>query len=204
MAKICPFSKTYDIKHIELYGYSCPYKHLSYDWPAAAYCKATLISDSICKFIRHCRNIAVQAFPGATCAKILSKLRFGRIAIEFAKVIIIHIGTNDLESSKPHEIIDAVLKIKRHIQSRNPAAKIVYSSIIQRPKDNPHLDFVRKYINNQLKFFAKTENFYFVKSYRSLKDTTYFAKDGLHLNRKGTLALRSYFEKTVSRLLVKE
>jgi lysophospholipase L1-like esterase len=166
--------------------------------------KATIISDSICKFIRHCRNTTVQAFPGATCEKILTKLRLGRIAIEFAEIIIIHIGTNDLEGNKPQEVIDAVLKVIEYIQSKNPTSKIVYSSIIQRPKDSSRSDFIRKYINNQLKYWAKSKNFYFVKSYRSLKETTHFAKDGLHLNRQGFVALRSYFEKTVSRLLARK
>lgn len=132
------------------------------------------------------------------------KLKLNKIKVSEFKIVILHVGTNDLKKcpdiSKP---MDAIITL---ITSRNKGALIVISAILPRPKDTAIEDGNRKTANAKLKDLAKTRGCEFLHTWRPFttkagapKEELY-AQDGLHLNHKGTKALKNYFDGTVIRL----
>ena len=102
----CHISPDYDWKHIKLSGYYCTLKHRSYQWPAKINNNDTLISDSICKYSRTLHDTFVQAYPVANIKSIIFKIRIGKVKVNDYKIIILHLGTNDLHSRNPYAILN--------------------------------------------------------------------------------------------------
>ena len=103
---------------------------------------------------------------GATAQSLKAKIKYGRIALKTFSVII-HVGTNDLKSLKPHEVLQNILSLVYEVRKENRKAPIGVPSIIQRPKDTSAQNFVREYVNSQLKSHSKCCNFEFLKMYRA-------------------------------------
>lgn len=197
----CPKGHVYDARHIERYGYYCPYKHVEYHWPPRKDTQvSTVISDSICKFIRFMHTCGVQAFPGATIQRLTTKVQLGYVNLHHMKNIIVHVGTNNIEQSSVQDIIVNFERLINAIQQKNPVAKIFISSILPRPKDGEDIQRKLVLVNAEIRTLCKHRGIYNLKSYKAFGDrnssefSSYFAKDKLHLSRKGTSKLTSYFE----------
>ena len=205
----CPVSCFYDRTHIERFGYRCPYKHKAYFWPGEISNEFTIISESICKFIYHTNKTLVQAYPGLTLEDLLAKLFKEEIKVTDFKIVIVHVGTNNLVQTSLERFMQLVENITSYIITKNPGVSLAWSGIIPRPCDirrhlllegDVSLEDKRWRFNKELKSFGKTHNILILYSWRAFIDKKskqvkeeLFALDGLHLSRKGTLALKKYF-----------
>ena len=141
-------------KHIKLSGYFCTLKHRSYQWPAKINNNNTLISDSICKYSRTLHDTFVQAYPGANIKSIIFKIRIGKVRINDYKIIILHLGTNDLHSRNPDAILNDMRTLFHLIRRKNPEGTIVLSQIIHRPIDLVLTEQDRLKVNKGYQKFA--------------------------------------------------
>ena len=174
--------------------------------------KTLIIGDSILKYIEDwtqeiklithsTRNIKVTCIRGCTFKKIYQKLTENTVQIQDYKTIIIHLGTNDLDTYPNRKVnfyfVQLVDKIKQH----NPQAILTISTPIPRPKDHQTTHgkikkFIKWLLDNRTKgkysvwrsdktFLQKARN----NQTPGIRDPTDYHKDGLHINRKGTQRL---------------
>jgi hypothetical protein len=59
--------------------------------------RATIISASMPKYVDGIRGCTTQAFPGATIGRITELLSRGKINISNIDIVVIHVGTNNIE-----------------------------------------------------------------------------------------------------------
>lgn len=203
----CPVSSVYDIHHIKLTGTACKYRHNWYSWPAKIYPNFTIISDSICKQVNETNHILVQSVPGAEIQDIFWCIRFGEIKVKNFRIIVLHIGTNNLLKDTHSKILYYMERLILYVQSFCPKVKVAISSIIQRPRDFGWREKKRRLINVQLERLAGFNKCYFLKSWRPFKKREvtqnikkYFAADGLHLKPAGSELLKKYFVGSIIRL----
>ena len=102
--------------------------------------------------------------------------------------VILHVGTNDLRSSKPadviaNEIIDLAKSIKRQEND------ITISSIVAR---GDHLNDKANETNNILKSLCYKNNFDFINN-SNMWPNRHLSRDNLHLNLYGTQTLTKNF-----------
>ena len=64
----------------------------------------TLIGDSIVKYVKYLQETYVQAYPGTRLEWVMRKIEMGRIKLQGFKVVIIHLGCNNLRRQEPDEI----------------------------------------------------------------------------------------------------
>ena len=89
----------------------------------------------------------VKAFPGATVEDmsdyIMPSLR------RKPEEVILHVGTNNLKSSKPREIAEGIVNLALKIQNHSPDCKITISSLISRSDQtlNGKIKDVNKIVN---------------------------------------------------------
>ena len=88
------------------------------------------------------------------------------------------------------------------VAARNEKANIIISTIIPRPKD--HGTYERKIVevNKEIKQYAKERGIKFTqtdKIFRHKYEPKWelFAKDGLHLNFRGTIKLTNHFKEVL-------
>ena len=153
--------------------------------------------------IRVCRLFQEQQFS------LWNDVKMFRARVSSYKLIILHIGTNDLESRSSQDILTLYHDLLAVIRSQNKQTKIAFSAIIPRPKDTAAQDEVRQEVNAGLKRLALSENCFFLSTWRPFitKDKTVnkslFSSDGLHLNFKGTYIMNKFMDGTVNCLLSK-
>lgn len=103
----CPESNIYDDEHIARFGFECPYRHQEYHWPGDTEARTnTIIRDSIIKYVKHLPDTYVQAYPGTRVEWIISKIIKGDINLASYKIIIYHLGCNNLRRLEPEEIVE--------------------------------------------------------------------------------------------------
>ena len=101
--------------------------------------------------------------------------------------ICLHIGTNDLRSSEPNMVADAIVDLAREIES-SCDAEIVLSEVTTR--NDAHCDGV-KTINRRLRQFCR-QNGWKVISHANIT-LNGLNKGGLHLNKEGNDLLHRNF-----------
>ena len=200
MYPLCPIRKVYDKVHIRLTGYRCRYRHLAYYWPCKwPNYKFTLISDSICKNVKYTKSLFIQAFPGATIERLTWMMRMNLVYFKNYRVVVLHVGTNNVNRDSVDLIIEKMKKLVVATQRINPKAKIFISGIIPRYKDDEIHRLKVLDINKYLVEMCKDMNCRFLRTYRPFLckgacRQELYAKDGLHLNYKGTQELKGFFE----------
>ena len=178
--------------------------------------KSTLISDSICKKLGDFFSLTVQAYPGATAAKLLKRLP--ELDLKF-ELIIVHVGTNDLDNQQKQlslsletrltNIVDGILVLLRTIRDTvGPNPKIAWSCPIPRPCTEGPASCLDTLSGRRASFHillnkvgsirAQAEGFLVVNaSPKFLKaqapNLSLFAKDGLHLSLEGEDVLWNFF-----------
>ena len=130
---LCQTSETFDTQHRLVSGDTCPYRHLSYVWPARMDANCILFSDSICKFLKRCRNIDVYAYPGATISSLMHNIhnehRHSMLKYSF---VCLHVGTNDFQSHTAPQLYDKYSYLVNMVRAKHPLAVIVMSAILPR------------------------------------------------------------------------
>ena len=98
-----------------------------------------------------------------------------------------------MHSKTDEEILDLISETIIAIRQKNFVCKIAVSAIIQRLCDDegPRLQI----LNKKIQKFGYSNHFEFLHTYRIfLHDPKqFYARDGLHLNRKGAQRLKQFF-----------
>ena len=107
-------------------------RRASYFWPGMVNSESTIISD-FCKFVN--KTNRVQAFPGMTFQTLLNKLLNNVTKVSDIRIIIIHVGTNNIHdvSITAERFIILIKEIVQIIRLRNPSALIAESGLVPRP-----------------------------------------------------------------------
>ena len=201
----CHINLDYNWEHIKKTGYYCRLKHRSYLWPARIKNNHTLISDSICKYTNRLHETYVQAFPGARIYTLLQKIRLGKIRITGYKIVILHVGTNDLQELSVEDLVHRMKQLVQTVRQKNSSAAIVVSQILHRPRDTETEDKKRVAVNKALQKLTNElrPNCYSWYTWRVTQNKdksvnlNLFAKDKLHLNFQGISKIRMFIEHNI-------
>ena len=169
-----------------------------------------VLGDSLCKYVDKIRHTQVFAFPGINCAQmeqlvIRDKLR----VLDNARVILVHIGTNDLDLEWTSTVY-VICRLLTTLMDKYSRARIIWSNILPRPAPTYYFDSetVRKNIikiNNCMRTRQRHLGFFVCPSHTSFHRSRYpinklYAIDFLHLKRKGTFLLRELYRQHLIRL----
>ena len=193
----CPVSTSYDAKHLKQVGYNCPYRHTFYHWPAKVKANHCIVGDSIIKLLKVTNQADVVSFPGINIDRLYWKIRLSGLKLSQYKIIVLHVGTNDIASFSPVDFVRKYLRLISAVKKCNESAIVAVSSILPRPRDPDQVNNQIAFINRELKKFGLQLGFSFIPSYRPfiLKDKSInlnlFACDKLHLSFRGSVALRN-------------
>ena len=133
----CRISRAFDENHLRVSGYFCRHKHAIFRWKGVRTRTATVLSDSLAKWVRDVRFTDIQAIPGVNLRRANEKVLDYTFHVQKYSLIILAIATNDVETLDKHEIVANLSTLVNTIKKMNPLAKIAYSAIISRPKDIP-------------------------------------------------------------------
>lgn len=166
-----------------------------------------LISDSICKHVANIDWLEVIVIPGANIFSIHQYIRENKARIRIFSHLLLHVGTNDIANGLSVNLtLQYYTNLLELIQSTS-TCHVVISGILPRPVD--FLDSKQHVIqvNNNLAALALRRKALFVKTYKpfvqqpgSLPVRKYFAKDGLHLSKKGVSVIRNFYIGVVNHL----
>jgi len=175
-----------------------------------------VISDSICRPLGGLLDATVKAFGGLTTSGLMDKLERGEgevvELVRRAKLVILHVGTNDVDNYVSRGIVNNIVLnfniITQHLLVYNPMCHIMISSIIPRPKDFPVTNPVIKVTNKELRVFCKshprvhflsTHSIFFSGGGLKLEVLSpdqgfkWFHRDGLHLSDTGAVHMMRLF-----------
>lgn len=169
-----------------------------------------ILGDSLCKYVDEIRHTQVFAFPGINSAQLEQLVLRDKLRVlENKRVILVHVGTNDLDLYWSDTVF-VVCRLLTTLGSKYPHSKIIWSNILPRPAPTYYYDreTVRKNIikiNNCMKSRQRHLGFYTCPSHTSFHKSKYpttklYAIDYLHLKRKGTFLLRELFRQHLIRL----
>lgn len=119
--------------------------------------------------------------PGAMASDLLASLAYIKQQIQYADVIMITVGTNDLLSGN-FEFINTLKKIFVQLSHDFPAAEILVNSLF--PMELPHIsDYTISNLNSHIEAFTKQTGCCFLNTHRRLKDSDQgiFQADGVHI-----------------------
>lgn len=163
------------------------------------------MSDSIAKHVANIRDTKVCAFPGINVSRLTKKVSNGLVDLN-SDYIILHVGTNDINSLTVPEICAAYSDLISVVQQKS-LCKILVSSVLPRPIDFEINGNKVKNLNNSLCKLCKNRHVTFIRSNKpflayGIPRREYFATrdGGLHLNLEGTRRLRQFFINTLTQL----
>ena len=148
-----------------------------------------IVGDSIIKNDRGIKlaktvghRVVVKSFPGATIRDMRSYVvpTIDRCLYQ----ICLHVGTNDLKSSTPSDVADAIIDLAREVENASES-EIVISELTTRNGD--YCDAV-KAVNKRLKQFCNENNWKLI-SHANISSKE-LNKGGLHLHRDGNELLQ--------------
>jgi lysophospholipase L1-like esterase len=141
-----------------------------YRWKGEDRIVATILADSICKWLRGIRHTDTQSLPGINLQKAILRVKDRTLDVSSYKIIIVHISTNDIHSSSPLQITEKMEELTDLIREINPSAKIAISGMLPRPIDDPSpwVEANRRKTNISLRKSARKRGMYFVESWRAV------------------------------------
>ena len=147
-----------------------------------------VLGDSIVKGIhgwrlsrtRNAPLVTVKSFPAATTEDMESYC-IPTIRAQ-PDELILHIGTNDLQTNTSRQVIDNIVNLADNI-SQNCTSEVTISSLLKR-LDKPNLDSKVTEINNGLLKFAANRCWKFI-SHNNINRKNHFNSSGLHLSHEG-------------------
>lgn len=151
-----------------------------------------IVGDSIIKNVQGIKlaktvghRVVVKPFPGATIRDMRS-----HVVPTIEKKpdqICLHVGTNDLKSSTPNDVADAIIELAREVEDASES-EIVLSELTARNDDYSN---AVKAVNKRLKQLCKQNNWKLI-SHTNITSNG-LNKGGLHLNREGNELLQKNF-----------
>ena len=157
-----------------------------------------LVGDSITKNIvgkKLSRNHEVKSFsfPGATAEDMQYFVK--PLARRKPDKIIIHVGTNNIQSDRPNQIRQKITNLVDTIKQDHPSAEVAISSIVHR-KDESGLNTKIDQVNQQLETHCRGNNWGFIRHDNITEGC--LNRGGLHLNRKGVFTLATNLRNYIS------
>ena len=192
----CPKSRIYDRQHIKLVGLNCPHRHREYFWPARVRNNHCIVGDSIVKFLKITNQADVLAFPGITIDRLYWKIKLGHINLKSYKIVVLHVGTNDLYGQEIKTILLKYKRLLKLVTGIRRFSAIGVSSILPKPCVTEEQNNKIIVLNREVKKLCAENKVHFIPSYRpfvgngNIKRELY-ARDKLHLNFKGSAKLRN-------------
>ena len=148
----CQVSRVFDERHQKVSGTFCRHKHTLYRWKGKTNSAATLLSDSLAKWVKNVRYLDTQSIPGVNLQRAIERVRDSTFNVSRYKLIVLLIGTNDAVKSQPEEIADRLTTLINLIKHKNPLAKLACNAILFRPQDVPaQMDIIRRRKQNRQK-----------------------------------------------------
>lgn len=139
--------------------------------------------------------------------KLRQYLELQMVGVKNHDLVIIHVGTNNVERNSVGEICRQFGRLIQAIHHFNPTAKVAVSSILPRPKDWDVYGQKVMDINKALVRLQRNLDFTFLKTYRPfwnnythMPRSNHFARDGLHLSALGVAMLKNSLEGAAKRL----
>jgi lysophospholipase L1-like esterase len=159
--------------------------------------RVLVITDSIGKYLEDIWYMELVAVRGARINSMKTMIKNKEINLSLYSHIIIHLGTNDVNSTTDKIIAD-FRELILLIKSTDSLVKIFISSILPRPVDfNLYTGSKCKSINLLLCKMCSQYNVHFIRSYKRFSNkalpvrSLYANEDGcLHLNEAGQYELR--------------
>ncbi|KAG8286452.1 SUMO1 sentrin specific peptidase 8 [Homalodisca vitripennis] len=141
-----------------------------------------VLGDSILKHVT-VPDAYVGAFRGARANVLCNKiLKFTERKVQ-PTCVFLHIGTNDLHQTRsPEDVMGAVGNVIKAAKYKFPSAQIILNAILPRHDIEYHL--INR-SNKNLRWLCRELGVVFLDVSRNLSDL-HLAKDGIHLNYKGT------------------
>jgi lysophospholipase L1-like esterase len=137
----------FDEGHLRATGFRCHHKHKLYRWRGYHGSFATVIGDSLTKWVRGIKFTDVQSIPGLNIQRAVQRIQDRTLIVSNYGLIFLFVGTNNFEKSTPCEIIDELSKLISVVKSSNPTARVACSAIICRPRDVPeYMDLIKERI----------------------------------------------------------
>ena len=100
--------------------------------------------------------------------------------------VIIHVGTNDIPTESPTEIIKSISALGEAIKSEHHNIALTFSEVVLRNDNQGFADKVNL-VNNRLNSLCTRKNWGLI-SHKNIK-TIHLNGSGLHLNRQGSAIL---------------
>jgi hypothetical protein len=85
------------------------------------------------------KKLAVKTFPGA---KVDDMIQVKPTLKKYPKEVIIHVGTNDISTKSPTEIIKSISALGETIMTEDPAVDLTFSEVVLRNDDQGFADKV--------------------------------------------------------------
>jgi hypothetical protein len=136
-SQYCRHGRIFDDKHFNISGQFCRHKHRLFRWNGVNGRNVTLLSDSLCKWVRSIRNTDVQAIPGLNLDRLIDRINDYTLYVSNYRLIVLNVGTNNLVMDSQEEIIQKLTNVIEVIRAKNPNAGIAVNSIFFRPQDIP-------------------------------------------------------------------
>ncbi|KAG8325213.1 SUMO1 sentrin specific peptidase 8 [Homalodisca vitripennis] len=153
-----------------------------------------VIGDSIIKHVS-IPNGKMHCYRGATATQIDKKIVSMSKGTDKPHTVFIHAGTNDLSNTYcPEDVMGALYNTILTTKKSFPDACLVTNSIIARRDVSPG---ILHQTNQNIRWLCKELGVIYLNVGNYLDDSC-LAKDGIHLNRKGTFILSKVIAKTAS------
>ncbi|KAI8519203.1 hypothetical protein Bbelb_024600 [Branchiostoma belcheri] len=126
-------------------------------------------------------------------------------ALPAPKVILFHIGTNDVRDARDAATVTEGFRRLVHVaHDKYPSTNLVFSPIL--PRDDSHLMDIGDDINSFLKVVADETSYVHITDNSNLSSSgtikkSLFVSDGYHLNRYGTRVLAANFKRALNPLI---
>jgi lysophospholipase L1-like esterase len=158
------------------------------------------------RYVEHIPNTVVKCLGGKNSVTMFRAI-FQSIALHMYAVILLHVGTNDVQSFTLSKSQVALELLIAHVRSIAPQAKIIVSTILPRPKDftktDAHVKALNQWMIRELpRLFS---GIIVLKSFTSFLQKRQpiqklFYQDGLHLGAEGIQVLKQRFECVIERV----
>jgi lysophospholipase L1-like esterase len=141
-----------------------------YKWHGHDKIVATIIGDSIIKWVRAIRHTDTQSIPGLDLDRAFQKVKEGTLDVVNYSIVVIHVGTNNIHSCTPEQITEKAENLTNLIAQMNPSAKIAVSGILPRPIDDksPWVESNRRKSNLSIRKNSKAQGIHFIESWRAV------------------------------------
>jgi hypothetical protein len=120
-----------------------------------------ILTDSIFKLVNPIAGVEIVAIPGLTAASLMFNLMshafISWLKLEKRGTVIVHVGTNDLFSYDLRGVVNCIIHTLYIVMTAGPYA--VFSSILPRPRDHRKSDAARRFLNNTVYDYFRSDHY---------------------------------------------